>query len=292
MYLVFDVGGTTVKYAYMNNKGEIKERGTFDTQKESAEYFYQSIIDVKNKYNDVLGIALSYPGLVDASLGLAINSSALKPLNDRYICKELSELTNVPVSLENDAKCAALAELWLGSLKDVKDALVMVLGTGIGGAVIINGEIYKGKHFKAGEFGSFISDFNDETLDSISLGATHSAVRLVNKIAEALHIENDGQKVFEYIERKDEVAYPLFKKYCNQLAKVIYNIDYVLDLDRVAIGGGISAQPIVIETLNESFKELRRRYRDDIYDLDIVACTYHNDANIIGALYHHLKEVK
>ena len=292
MYLVFDVGGTTVKYAYMNNMGEINDRGTFDTQKESVESFYQSIIDVKNKYNDVLGIALSYPGLVDASAGLAINSSALKPLNDRYITKELSELTNVPVSLENDAKCAALAELWLGSLKDVKDALVMVLGTGIGGAVIINGEIYKGKHFKAGEFGSFISDFNDETLDSVSLGATHSSVRLVNNIAEALYIENDGKKVFEYIERKDEVAYPLFKKYCNQLAKVIYNIDYVLDLDRVAIGGGISAQPIVIETLNESFKELRRRYRDDIYDLDIVACTYHNDANIIGALYHHLKEVK
>ena len=156
----------------------------------------------------------------------------------------------------------------------------------------INGEIYKGKHFKAGEFGSFISDFDDESLDSVSLGATHSAVRLVNKIAEALHIENDGKKVFEYIERKDEVAYPLFKKYCNQLAKVIYNIDYVLDLDRVAIGGGISSQPIVIEMLNESFKELRRRYRDDIYDLDIVACTYHNDANIIGALYHHLKEEK
>ena len=84
----------------------------------------------------------------------------------------------------------------------------------------------------------------------------------------------------------------MFKKYCNQLAKVIFNIDYVLDLDKVAIGGGISAQPIVIETLNESFKELRRKYRDDIYDLKIVACQYFNDANLIGALYHHLKEEK
>ncbi len=292
MYLVFDVGGTTVKYAYMTSTGDIKERGAFDTQKESADVFYQSIIEVKNKYEDVEGIALSYPGLVSSEEGLAINSSALKALNDRYICKELSELTHVHVSLENDAKCAALAELWLGSLKDAKDALVMVLGTGIGGAVIINGEIYKGKHFKAGEFGSFISDFDDESLESVSLGATHSAVRLVNRIAKALGIDNDGKKVFEYIEKKDEVAYPIFKKYCNQLAKVIFNIDYVLDLDKVAIGGGISAQPIVIDTLNESFKELRRRYRDDIYDLDIVACTYFNDANLIGALYHHLKEVK
>ena len=292
MFLVLDVGGTTTKYAYMNHIGEIKDKGSFITQKESADAFYQSIIDIKYQYKDIEGIALSYPGLVSSEEGLAINSSALKALNGRYICKELSELTDVAVSLENDAKCAALAEMWQGSLKDVKDALVMVLGTGIGGAVIIGGEIYKGKHFKAGEFGSFVSDFDDETLDSVSLGATHSAVRLVKRIADALDIENDGEKVFEYIKNKDEIAYPLFKKYCNQLAKVIYNMDYVLDLDRVAIGGGISVQPIVIETLNESFKELRRRYRDDIYDLDIVSCTYHNDANLIGALYNHLKEGK
>lgn len=292
MYLVFDIGGTTVKYAYMNDLGDIKERGTFETQKETPESFYQSIIDIKEKYENVSGIALSYPGLVSSEEGLAINSSALKALNGRYICKELSDLTHVPVSLENDAKCAALAEVWQGSLKDASEALVMVLGTGIGGAVILNGEIYKGKHFKAGEFGSFISDFDDEALTSISLGATHSAVRLVSRIAEALGIENDGKKVFEYIEKKDNIAYPMFKKYCNQLAKVIFNIDYVLDLDKVAIGGGISAQPIVIETLNESFKELRRKYRDDIYDLEIVACQYFNDANLIGALYHHLKEEK
>ena len=292
MYLVFDIGGTTVKYAYMTHLGDIKERGTFETHKESPESFYQSIMNIKNNYEDVKGIALSYPGLVSSEEGLAINSSALRALNGRYICKELSELAQVPVSLENDAKCAALAEVWQGSLKDASEALVMVLGTGIGGAVIINGEIYKGKHFKAGEFGSFISDFDDEALTSVSLGATHSAVRLVNRIAEALGIENDGQKVFEYIQNKDEIAYPMFKKYCNQLAKVIFNIDYVLDLDKVAIGGGISAQPIVIETLNESFKELRRKYRDDEYDLDIVACTYFNDANLIGALYHHIKEEK
>ena len=292
MYLVFDIGGTTVKYAYMDEFALIYERGTFVTQKESAEAFYQSIQNVKNQYNDVKGVALSYPGLVDASLGKAINSLALKPLNDRYITKELTDLIGVPVSLENDAKCAALAELWLGSLKGVNDALVMVLGTGIGGAVIINGDIYKGKHFKAGEFGSFISEFDDESLESLSLGATHSAVKLVERIADRLNIGHDGKKVFEYIENRNEIAYPMFKKYCNQLAKVIFNIDYVLDLDRVAIGGGISAQPIVIETLNESFKELRRRYRDDIYDLEIVACHYYNDANLIGALYHHLKGVK
>ena len=95
------------------------------------------------------------------------------------------------------------------------------------------------------------------------------------------------KKVFEYINNHDEYAFNELKAYCDELARIIYNMDYVLDLDRVAIGGGISEQPIVFETLNQSFKELRNLYRDDEHDLEIVSCIFNNDANIIGALYNH-----
>ena len=131
-----------------------------------------------------------------------------------------------------------------------------------------------------------------ENQEAISLGETLSAVGMIKRIAQALDIPPDGPLIFEKICQKDPIAYPIFLYYCRCLTKEIFNIDYVLDLEKVAIGGGISEQPILIETLNQCFKQWRKKYRDDLYDLDIVACTYRHDANLIGALYHHLNKEK
>lgn len=287
MYLVYDIGGTSVKYAWMTEEAEITEKGSFPTEKGSAEQFYGSLTEILEGHR-AEGIALSYPGVVDSEKGIAVNAAALPFLNGHAAAEELGKRTSLPVSLENDGKCAALAEMWKGSLAGCESGLLMVLGTGIGGAVILNGKLYRGAHCKAGEFGSFLTHFDHDSLTADSLGSSHSAVRMVKQASELLGIENDGRKVFSLIEAGDERVMPLFLHYCYDLAAVIFNIDYVLDLDRIAVGGGISVQPVFIDTLRKCFLDLRSRYRDDSHDPEICACRYHNDANLIGALYHHL----
>lgn len=73
---------------------------------------------------------------------------------------------------------------------------------------------------------------------------------------------------------------------------MIYNLDYILDLDVVCIGGGISQQSILIETIQEEFILLRNQYKEDQHAPTIVSCLYHNKANLLGALYHLLQTIQ
>ena len=88
-------------------------------------------------------------------------------------------------------------------------------------------------------------------------------------------------------ENKD--AYHDFEVYCRQIAFMIYNLDYILDLDVVVIGGGISEQPLLISTIQQEYIKLRNEYEEDEHMPQISDCYLHNDANLLGALYHCLK---
>lgn len=287
MYLALDVGGTFVKFAYMNRDGTIVKQGKFPTITDDLEAFCQEIENVLPEHCQ--GIALSCPGVIDSTTGLIRVVTLLPCLNGVNIKEVLEARLHVAVSVENDAKCAALAEIWKGSLQGQQSALMMVLGSGIGGAVIIDGKLYKGERSKAGELGSFICDFDETEMSGVSFGRKNSAVWLNRDIAQALHLESeDGQLVFEYINQRQPEAWRIFENYCRHIAMVIFNVDYVLDLDCIAIGGGISEQPILIETIQTAFKQLRDRYKEDDHDPQIVVCEFKNDANLIGAMAHFI----
>lgn len=286
MYLSLDIGGTFVKYAWMTAAGEIIEQGKFPTITDDLEAFIAEIEKITNG-KDYQGIGISSPGVIDSDTGLIRVVTLLPCLSGVNIKEILENRLNVSVSVENDAKCAALAELWKGSVKDADSALIAVLGSGIGGAVIINGKLYKGLRSKAGEIGTILCDFDDETQKATTFGRRNSGVWLNRDIAKAMNLDHeDGKIIFDYINQHHPIAYPIFEKYCWNLAMVLFNIDYILDLDVISIGGGISSQPILIEKVRECFNSLRERYKEDDHDPQIVRCQFENDANLIGAMYH------
>lgn len=289
-YLTIDVGGTHIKYAIMTDEGEILSHGRVPTPHDNVESFLTSIDSiVAQEVDNVSGLAFSVPGKVDTEEGVIYFGGALQYLDGLEIKRILSEKYRLPVSVQNDAKAAALAELWQGSLKGIKDAAVLVLGTGVGGGIILDGKLRLGPHFQAGELSLSILDANKDGFEKV-VGYSGSAVRMVSQVNEALGNEDktNGFLAFEAINQKDAVAYPIFQGYCRQIAYLILNIQAVCDLTTYAIGGGISSQPILIAEINhqlELFLDSNPIMKLNVPPLDVVQAKFNNDANLYGALF-------
>lgn len=295
-YLSLDVGGTNIKYGILTDKGEILFKDKFPTEK-NKNNFLDSIKKLADKYKNeeqIEGIALSMPGVVDTKKGYLITAGALFELYDFGIKEELEKITGLPVSVENDVNCVALAEKWLGNGKDSKNFICMAIGTGIGGAIIINNELYSGHRFAAGEFGFMVSKGikdGDTRLSSLSLtSSTQSGIVYAYKKQAA--VENvSGEEVFEKYVAGDEIAVKVFKEFYENLSIGIFNLIFSLDPEKVLIGGAISENKRVLEELNEYVLNIKNAHRDmkNLELAKIEACKFNNDSGIIGALYNHLK---
>lgn len=286
MYLVIDIGGTYTKYGYYDQNGNVKLKGKRNTIKTNIKDFYKGITSLIN--NNIEGIAISMPGLIDSQSGYIHAISLLPFLKNHNIKEELEDITHLKISVDNDAKCAAAGELWKGHFQNMSNGLFLVLGSGIGGTLIMNGKIVYSPRFKAGEIGSILMPLDDAYTTMTNFGKNNNANSLIYEISEKCHCIEDGEKVFSLINKNKE-AKQIFNRYCRQIAFMIYNLDYILDLDVVVIGGGISEKDILVETIQQEYSYLRKKYEEDSHAPMIINSKLHNDANLLGALYHHLK---
>ena len=291
-YMVFDIGGTFIKYAVMNDQAMKLESGKIPTPKEGLEVFLQRISETVTNYRrsfEIQGIALSSPGAVDVNRGFIGGASAIPYIHGVFMTDLLKERTGLEVSIENDANCAALAEGWRGAAKETDYYICIVIGTGIGGSIVINQTILRGATLHGGEFGYMIMG----TPPKNPLQSTWSQVASTHSLIEEVEVRKslpkgtlDGEEVFRMAEEGDSIAKECIDHLYKKLAIGIYNLKYALDPKKILIGGGISKRPEVIEGINQELKLLK----DDISTLDITveACQFDNDANLIGALFHFL----
>ena len=299
-YAVIDVGGTFTKYAVMTDEGEFLRKGKIPTETEDLDLFLKSIAgiyeDAAAKEGDIAGAALSMPGFLDVETGYAYNGGGVYCVKEMNLIEALQERIPVPVTMENDARCAALAELWHGNLAGCRNAAALILGTGVGGGIIVNGEILRGKHFIAGELSYFIMEDMGSELELEKLAAYAASARgLVGMAAEAKGIpadDLDGVKVFKMIEDGDETVREVLRKFARNVARIICNNQIIIDPERVVVGGGISTQSLLIEMIREEAeKTMKLFYWSDWPVPEIVPCRFFNDSNLIGALYSHKSQL-
>jgi predicted NBD/HSP70 family sugar kinase len=292
-YLIIDVGGTEIKYARMTKEAVMMERGKMKTTFDNGvDGFIDNLTGIYKKYEgSVEGIALSMPGVIDSSRGIAITGGTFSCMTQTPVARLLEERCKVKVTVENDGKCAALAEAWNGSLKNCNDGVVIVLGTGIGGGIIKDKKIYKGKHFAAGEFSFILLGHEYESVENV-WGMRNGNKRLRNMVACAKKMDQeelDGIKIFEMANAKDELVLKALDRFVMDLAKEIFNLQAILDPELFAIGGGISKQDLLISMIQEKVN-----YIYEVFPIQtpskatIVKCHYDSDANLVGALKHHL----
>lgn len=295
-YLAIDIGGSFVKYSQVDHAGNLAGSHKVKTPNNLADL----IVIIKNLITDmgsaIKGIAISCPGRIDDLTGTVYNGGALPFLHEFCFKQFVASISPVPCVVMNDGKAAALSELWLGNLKGVENGAAILLGTGVGGGIILNGEIIQGRHFQAGEL-SFMPDRIGSPGQEDYFGHSASAVGFVRQAASLLDLADldDGLAVFDAINQQTspEVC-RLFEAFCQKIVHIMLDLQAILDLDRVVIGGGISAQPIVIETISKQYHLIRNRSQimaDSLEPIEIMPCKFGNEANLLGAIYRLLIEM-
>ena len=156
MILTIDIGGTSVKYAAVTD-GNLGKISSFETPKTWDEMVNQ-LRDVAQNFTNIDGVAISAPGVVKFKDGFISGNSAVPYIHHFPIVDTLEKLFKAPVTIENDANAAGLAEVKQGVAAGANSAIFVVVGTGVGGAVYLNGQLVRGAHGYGGEFGySFFS---------------------------------------------------------------------------------------------------------------------------------------
>ena len=298
-YLTIDVGGTNIKYALMDEQAVIYEKGEVPTPTKDAGEFVETLGQIYDRYaGEVQALAMSAPGRIDSSKGFFYTGGALQFIKNTDVAGMLKDRIPVPFCAENDAKSAALAELWKGSLKGYRSGSVIVLGTGIGGAIILDGKLVRGETFAAGEYSGIAAHWDSKVMGTsdnwANVNSTKNLVATYAKAAGLNASEIDGRYFFAKANEGDETAVSVLKDFCAHLATGIYSLQLILDVQRFCIGGGISKQPVLMKTLQNEVDDLFARvpFYSPAAKPEIASCTFGNDANMIGALYHYLYEVK
>lgn len=291
-YLVLDIGGSAIKYALMTEDLEFIEKGKKPTPLDNIESFIEIIGEIYDEYkDDIEGMAISMPGVLDSEKGYTYTGGSLTYNNGKEIVKILQERCPTKIKIENDGKCAALAEVWKGSLKDYDDGVVIVLGTGVGGGIVRNKKIYKGKNFFAGEFSFIATNINDTKGTENWWGTKSGSQALIGEAAKIKNIpaeELDGYKIFEYANNNDEDILKVLDDFTYTLAVQIFNLQCILDPEVLAIGGGISSQDILIEYIQKNVEKYHKTFKFDVPKPNVVRCEFRNDSNLIGALYNFI----
>lgn len=290
--LAIDLGGSSFKTALVDENGNISEKFKLEIHPDSVEELWQCFdqIITREQFKDAEGIALSMPGQIDQKRGIAHNGGAYKYIKDLEIGKYLSETYHKKVVVDNDGKCAANAELWLGALKDVENGLVYGIGTGIAGGIVINHKVYKGSHFTAGEFSiplfNMFKDAQDNNISAIHV----STNALMKNYQENLGSKEpvNGIQFFTKVNENDEIAVRTLKDFCKLTANFLFTLQSAFDVDRIAIGGGISAQDSLINGLREAVDNVFDNFDGPFTKPEIVRCQFENDANLLGAVRFYL----
>ena len=285
--LVFDFGGTSIKYTLWQ-EDKLLDVSSFPTPStwESAK---EKLLEIKAKYESdysLHGVAFSFPGCINQVQGEIQGYSAIKYIHHFPIKQALTELLQLPISMENDANCAALAEVWSGVAKGNKNVLFVVVGTGVGGALVLDGKVHPGAHLYGGEFGFMYLDwggkFKQQTLSELG-----SAVFMANRYCERTgvpHLTYSGEEVFKMAKQGDEVAIEEVENFYKYLSIGLFNLQVSFDPEVIVIGGGISASTEIITNLETRVNELLKNAHIKDFKARLLACYYRNDANLIGAV--------
>ncbi len=299
-----DVGGTTVKIGFFTPEGEIMHKWEVPTRtQENGKYILEDVavaiekeLSHRNLNNEnVIGIGIGVPGPVmeEKTVFECVNLG----WKQVHVAEEMTRLTGVAnVKVGNDANVAALGEMWKGGGQGYDSIVMVTLGTGVGGGVIINGEIHNGSRGGAGEIGHITINLDEPDCCNCgkrgcleqyasATGIVKETKRMLAKVDTPSVLRNkehiSAKTIFDAAKAGDALAMELVEQLGKHLGIVLAHISHVVDPQAYVIGGGVSkAGEILTKTIS--------RYHDE-YSMDALKgkefclATLENDAGIYGS---------
>lgn len=281
--VVFDIGGTAVKYGLWLEE-KMVETSTFDTPSTWIEMTSQllDIFETFKSKQTITGVAISSPGAVNLELGIIEGISAVPYIHHFPIIKSLEKLFNCAVSIENDANCAALAEVWQGNARKVESCLFIVIGSGIGGALMLNQQVIRGYSLFGGEFGYMLMN-ETQTFSELA-----SPVVVARNYGEK-YLSNPmltGKELFELADEGDYRAKQEIDKMYDVLARGVVNLAVSFNPEKILIGGGLSSRSDLLISLEKKVDNYRKKIKATDLKIPLGVCKFNNQANLIGAVAH------
>lgn len=298
MKIGIDIGGSHIAMGVVNNNGilvEKLEKNLTKIEKENLmenieDYIVKNFFTLSNKYNiEIVGLAI--PGTVcDGVIRSAVNLG----IKNYKIIKNLQEKINLPIILENDAKCAAIAENLYGCIKGYSRSVFLTLGTGIGGAAFLDGKLLRAGIRPGYEFGHMVIQKNGIECNCGRKGCFEkyaSMKAFKNKLREQLNLDKtiSGVDLLEIIKNtnQDDPNYrkieSVISEFLEDLSIGICNLINIFEPEVIGIGGSfVYFKDIFLDRLKNNIKKenIKREGRNEIL---IKTANLGNDAGIIGA---------
>ncbi len=304
MYLGIDIGGTNLKAGLLNQSNEILNTSSIASKSDTdSDTFFNQILNYINYFVenfDIDSIGIGVPGTVDSDGTIAIAPNLKGWVNFEF-GKKLKDYLNLPIAIDNDANAAAYAELVLGSGQDLNNFIYATLGTGFGGAIIINKGLFRGSSGAAGEFGHVIIDADskiqldlDSDLPDFRLGVAEEFISrksILKKMQKLTQIESsflyqknayDVADLSIAADNNDIYAIELLNQLGYYLGISLSSIINILDIPKVVFGGGVSSSHHSL--FDSAFETIKKRALPHVANsLEFRKAKFNKDAGIIGA---------
>lgn len=288
--LVFDIGGTAIKYGLCED-GVLAESHEHPTEAhKGGAHIVETITSLAQQFSGFEAIGISTAGQVNAEEGSIIYANSNIPnYTGTQIAGIMEERFHVPVAVENDVNCAALGEAIYGAGKNFDSFLCLTYGTGVGGAIIENKQVYHGSSFSAAEFGAIVTHGPEKLAGSDPFDGCYeryaSATALVKSVSAYDPALTNGRLIFANLERPDIRA--LVDKWIDEILLGLVSLTHIFNPSCIIMGGGIMAQPYIINEIHSRFPKY---VMSSFAHVELHNAALGNDAGMLGA--YHLASLK
>lgn len=278
-----DLGGTAIKLGRFTQDGSCLESVTIPTPQPATPHgvidAIASRVKQLNSQNQAVAIGIGTPGPTDVTGRIALVAINLTGWENVPLADELEAKTGLKTTIANDANCAGLGEAWLGAGKNYHNSILLTLGTGVGGAIIINDRLFTGHLGAAGELGLITFNPDGHPCNSGNRG---SLEQYVSATAIFRETGKTPAELGHLADNNDPTALTFWHNYGKQLGAGLASLIYILTPEVVIIGGGVSAS--AKHFLPSTEKEIEKRVLPSSrVDLKITVAQLGNQAGMVGA---------